>query len=217
MPRTPVPTATTAGTLRLDYVDIDAIEFAERNPKGHDIGALHSSFERFGFVTPPLINEGTGRLVAGHGRIETLRQRRARNMTPPAHVHVQPDGRWLAPVLRGITFASDMEAEAYLLADNQHTLLGGWQDHTVLAEMLQSLAQQDALLGTGFDADDLDELLTRLGNVNPFDDLAGGDTAQVGGHFEVAVSVDTPEARDHVLGLLIAAGYAPVSKVVRAS
>ena len=44
----------------------------------------------------------------------------------------------------------DREAEAYLLADNQTTILGGWNDDE-LKEIIASLGAQDALAGTGLE------------------------------------------------------------------
>ena len=66
-------------------------------------------------------------------------------------------------MIRGIHFASDEAAEAYLLASNQTTIAGGWQDEE-LAKVLADLAgQEGGLLGTGFDQEYLNELLRKIG------------------------------------------------------
>jgi len=143
----------------IENVPLHEIAKWPRNPKDHDIGAITQSFERFGFISPLIVDEGTHRLVAGHGRLDALLQRHSRGEAPPRHVDMRSDGEWLVPVVRGITFPNESEAMAYLVADNQMTMLGGWNDQD-LAEMLTKLP---SLEGVGFDADDLDDLMKRLG------------------------------------------------------
>jgi len=147
---------------RLEYMPLEAIPPAPVNPKAHDLGQLHTSVGRFGFTEPMLLDERTGRLVAGHGRLETLQQMKAQGQAPPDGVVVAPDGTWQAPVIRGWASKSDADASAYLLASNRLVELGAWHD-AALADLLKELAAQDALEGTGFDADDLDELLKGIG------------------------------------------------------
>ena len=53
---------------RLEYVRLDEVEHAPRNPKGHDGAAIARAIEHHGFGEVPLRDERTGRLVAGHGR-----------------------------------------------------------------------------------------------------------------------------------------------------
>jgi hypothetical protein len=108
----------------VEYLPRTTLKRAARNPKGHDLGALDQSFARFGYVEPIAINKQTGRVVAGHGRLDALAKKRAAHEAPPARIRVE-NGEWLVPVLRGVSFASDAEAEAYLLASNQITIAGG--------------------------------------------------------------------------------------------
>jgi len=79
---------------------------------------------------------------------------------------------WLVPVIRGIKFKNRKEAEAYLLADNQTTILGGWNDKA-LAEMLK--AHTVNLEGLGWDEDAVKILLN---SVTPLPDLSTGPTQQ---------------------------------------
>lgn len=148
--------------LHIEYVSIDALKKHPRNPKDHDIGAISRSVGRFGFTSPVIVDERTGYLVAGHGRIDTLAQMKAQGKQPPANV--QKSGNdWLVPVIRGVAFNSDAEVEAYLVADNRLTILGGWNEPE-LAGLLQDLAAQDQALleATGYDADDLDAMINAL-------------------------------------------------------
>ena len=63
------------------------------------------------------------------------------------------DGSWLVPVIRGVSFKSEEEAQAYLLADNRLVELGGWNT-SALIEELEKLAEESTLEGTGFDDSD---------------------------------------------------------------
>src|SRR3990167_10530591 len=120
--------------IRIEYRDLATLLRAPRNPKGHDLGAIQSSLVRFGFVAPIIVDDATGRLVAGHGRVDALQQRKASGQPPPARVKAEGD-RWLVPVVAGVSFGSPVEAESYLVADNQTTMLGAWGD-AKLAELL---------------------------------------------------------------------------------
>jgi DNA modification methylase len=153
------------GPLRIEYMPIAKLLRAPRNPKTHDIGLIRQSFSRFGYVESIVVDEGTGRLVAGHGRLETLQRKKAAGEPAPERV-VEKQGEWFVPVLRGVKFASDADAEAYLLASNQTTIAGGWNDGE-LAEVLATLAKSnDGLQGTGFDQEDVDALLQRISGGN---------------------------------------------------
>lgn len=143
----------------VDYVPLDNITPALRNPKRHDLDRICASIRRFGFVTPGVRDERTGRIVAGHGRQEALTRLRAEGDPPPAGIRVDGD-RWLVPVIAGWSSADDAEAEAYLVIDNSHPALGGWDDDE-LAELLGQLQHTDADLFalTGFTDDDLAAML----------------------------------------------------------
>lgn len=144
---------------RIEYVPLSEIQRWPRNPKTHDEAGLDESLERFGFVNPLLLDEGTGRLVAGHGRLEALLRRKAAGKAPPARVATR-GAEWLAPVLRGMSFRDEREAEAYLLADNRLTELGGW-DMVALADMLRPASVEGVLsvAGTGFSDAEASRLL----------------------------------------------------------
>ncbi len=148
--------------VRVEYVPLKEILRAPRNPKDHDLGAIIQSMLRFGFVTPGVMNETTGSIVVGHGRADALAQLQESGADPPARIEVAEDGDWMVPLVRGVSFKSDEEAEAYLVADNRLTDLGGWHDEGLL-EVLMALGQHDASLleVTGFDDGDIQEIAGR--------------------------------------------------------
>lgn len=146
-----------AEKVRVVLTPLSKITEADRNVKDHDIGAIHESMNRFGFTSPLLMNEATQKLVAGHGRVEALRQKKQFGEDPPKNIEVN-ENDWLVPIIRGVYFDNEEEAQAYLLADNRLTELGGWNT-TALVEELQKLAESSSLEGTGFDDADLDALM----------------------------------------------------------
>lgn len=145
-----------ADRIWVDYLPLSEIRRLAENPKDHDIGELHGSMDRFGYTAPMTIDERSGNLVAGYGRLETLEQKKAGGESPPNRI-VMEDGEWKAPVIRGISFNSDAELRAYVIADNRLTELGGWKQDVLVSELAR-LYENDTLDGTGFDAEDLDRL-----------------------------------------------------------
>jgi len=131
MPRTKKPIE-----MRIEYMAISALPAAPRNPKSHDLNVIKQSIRKFGFNDPVAINEYTGNLIEGHGRIEALGEMVKANEPLPTRVKLI-DGEWNVPVLRGISFKSDKQAEAYLLAHNQATMRAGWDED--LGDMLREL------------------------------------------------------------------------------
>lgn len=156
--------ARSEGEPRVEYVPLAELDQASwpGNPKAHDIDTIVASIERFGFVSPMLMDEKSQRIVAGHGRVEALCYMREQGSEPPRGVRVYADA-WFVPVLRGVDFESEQEAEAYLLADNRLQELGGW-DNKRLVEMLGHVENWD---GTGYTEDDLTSLLMSLNTAPP--------------------------------------------------
>ena len=172
---------------RIEYRPLSKIQAAKRNPKKHDVDGIVASLRRYGFVAPLIEDAGTGRIVAGHGRDEALRQMKADGESPPDRISVAKDGDWLVPVVAGVAFASEQVAEEYLIADNQWTILGGWKEED-LAPMLADLAKNavapaDMLLATGFSQEKMDRMLSALQPVA----AAGDDTAKIKRSFSIII------------------------------
>jgi len=148
---------------RIEYINIKEVRSADVNPKQHDIGVLHQSMDRFGFIMPIIRNEATGKLVGGHGRIETLRQKYMLDKkNPPKGIRVDEEGEWFVPMVCGISFESDIEADAYLIADNRLVELGGWEPPE-LKDLIEKIAVESGTLdGIGFDDEDLQQLFEDL-------------------------------------------------------
>ena len=139
---------------------LDGIPPAFRNPKEHDQPSLIASIGTHGFADAAIVDERTGRLVAGHGRTKALVTMRNHGDPIPDGVMVDEDGMWLVPLQRGWASRDDTHAEAFIIAHNRLVEAGGWID-TMLTEMLHDIHADDAALfdSLGYTADELDKLL----------------------------------------------------------
>lgn len=147
----------------LDYMPLGELVADPANPKRHDVSGLRSSYARHGYIEPVVIDERTGRLISGHGRVESLSAAHAAGEAPPDGVRVDGD-MWLVPVNRGWSSSDDAEARAALVALNRYVEIGGWDEHA-LADILSGLRDADpagGLVGTGTDEEYLVGLLRTL-------------------------------------------------------
>lgn len=170
------PASPPVDLARLEHVPLGQLRGWERNPKQHDLSTIRRSFERFGFVLPLVEDSRTGRLVAGHGRLELLLLMRDAGEQPPRRIIVDESGDWLVPVLRGVSFDDEREAEAYIIADNKTSENGGWND-VILRDILGDL-DLDTALATGFSDDELARLLEPPAVASP---SGGNDPWKAGG------------------------------------
>jgi hypothetical protein len=148
----------------MDVADLEGRK-DPRNVKGHDVDSLQEAMAEFGFTDPIELDERTGLLAAGHGRVDVLAEALARGFAPPEGVVEErlPDGgrRWLAPVIRGWESRDDTDAERYMAVANRLTEAGGW-DAPALADMLNRQLAEGHGLPPGFDQPYLDGLLADL-------------------------------------------------------
>ncbi len=153
--------------MKIEYMTLEELEGWPRNPKRHDIKTISGSMQEFGYVDPIIIDEKTKKIVAGHGRLDSLKVLRGQGKEPPERIKAK-DGQWSVPVLRGISFKSEKDAERFLIADNRSAELGGW-DSQLLAEVLSDYVEEDeALLNSmGFEAKDYDKLIAELDKESP--------------------------------------------------
>ena len=130
-------------SVGVEYTALSDLRRWDRNPKLHDLAAIAASIRRHGFVECIVVDERTGKMVAGHGRDETLEMMKRAGEPAPKRIKVREDGEWLVPVLTGIAFEDESTAEAYIIGSNRLVELGGWDE-----EALQAIITTE-----GFDAD----------------------------------------------------------------
>lgn len=116
---------------------------ARRNPKLHALDDIIESITTYGFKEVVLVNEATGRIVHGHGRLEALQAIHAAGEQPPDDIEIM-NGEWMVPTVSG-KFDSEEAAESYGLTVNKLVEKGGW-DVNLLDAMVRELVP------VGFDA-----------------------------------------------------------------
>ena len=152
-------------SFEIRYEDLDDIVSADNNPKDHDLGVLYQSMQRFGFTNPIIMNESTGKLLAGHGRLQTLQMMKDNGEDAPKRIDVVKDieddriETWYVPVLYGVSIENVSEAQAYLIADNRLTELGGWKPMDLMDSLTEIIEETGNLDGTGYDLDDVETIL----------------------------------------------------------
>lgn len=180
MTKTPATAATTspASARQVEYLPLSSLVPDERNPKAHDQSVIESSVGRFGFIEPIVRDGRTGKLISGHGRTASLQAMHAAGQDAPEGITATTteDGGtdWLVPVVTGWSSRTDTEARGALIALNRAGEVGGWVDDALLdalADLTQD-GEEDALVGIGFDAKELDDLRNRLDSPPDLDDLA---------------------------------------------
>lgn len=130
--------------LQVEYLDIDKLRPSPDNARTHSpqqIRQIERSVTEFGF-TNPLLVDGAGLILAGHGRVEAAKRL----------------GFSRVPVIR-ISHLSIAQKRAYIIADNKLAEKAGW-DRDILAIELQGLIDVgfDAEL-TGFDVPEIEMIL----------------------------------------------------------
>lgn len=149
---------TTKAARSLQYVPVDEIPDAPTNAKDHARTLIDSSITRFRFIEPLVIDERTGRLIAGHGRRDSLQRMQRAGLTPPEGIQVRKDGTWMAPVSRGWASVDDDDAEAAGIALNRVGEAGGWLDDQLHDSLTRLAALPDGLAALGFTKADLTRL-----------------------------------------------------------
>ena len=114
-----------------------------KNPRQGDVGAIHQSIEQNGWYGAVVVQKSTGYVLAGNHRLQAAIAQGADKL--PAMV-VDVDNE---------------TATKILLADNRTNDLAAY-DVEGLAGLLEGLTDFD---GTGYDGDDLDDLLASLQEV----------------------------------------------------
>lgn len=146
----------------IKYTPLSELRRWPRNPKLHDLDQIEASIVRHGFIDPIVLDARSGMMVAGHGRDETLERMKRAGKPPPKRILVAPDGEWLVPVLTGVEFESETDAEAYIIGSNRLVEMGGWDE-----QLLQDIVATEGFdaLGTGLQLDmpDLGVLLDQSG------------------------------------------------------
>jgi len=167
----------------IQYLPLSEISYADKNPKDHDIGAIYESIKRHGFVNYPLMNKATMKLLAGHGRCDTLKVIKRDGEFVPKGIQVRDDGEWLIPVLVSADIENEGEALAYLLGDNRLTEIGGYHTMDLIDTLQDVLKETGDLDGTGYELEDIEDILADISRdsfeVKDYGEGSAGDESTV--------------------------------------
>lgn len=125
-------------------VPIDSVTTHPRNPRIGDVDAIAQSMLSHGQYVPILVQRSTGHVLVGNHRLLALHQLGAKEV-------------WASQI-----DVDDDRAHRIMLADNRTSDLGDY-DYAELVDLLRDLDEGAAeIVGTGYSADDLAELITML-------------------------------------------------------
>lgn len=132
-----------AAALEPYLVPIEDLVPSEENARRGDVMALVGSLRRFGQVRA-ISSTPEGKIVAGHHlRLAALE-------LGWTHIASVPN-----------EFANDDERLAYLIADNQLSSLGGYDEQAQMT-ILDDLEQRGLLGGTGYDSDAIEDMRSAM-------------------------------------------------------
>jgi DNA modification methylase len=162
--RTTKKLATLKSDLAIGYKSIACLKPDPKNPRAHSkkqIQQIARSIETFGFNVPILVDSSM-QVVAGHGRLA-------------AAMLLKLDR---VPTIR-LEHLSDAQMRAFMIADNQLTLVSEWDDR-LLAQQLKTLAEVELdfnLEVTGFEMAEIDTMIEGFspaseGETDPADAVA---------------------------------------------
>lgn len=121
----------------------DLIPYA-RNSRTHSdeqVAQIAASIKEFGF-TNPVLTDGEGGIIAGHGRVMAARKLKLKEVPCIVLGHL-----------------TEAQRRAYIIADNKLALNAGW-DEELLALELSDLREMDFDLNlTGFNGDAIEQAL----------------------------------------------------------
>lgn len=161
--------------MQIERVPIADLHNDPANARKHgerNLDAIGDSLRSFGQVEPLVVQRGTGRVIGGNGRLAVMRKE---GITVADVVYVDVD---------------DHTATRLGIALNRTAELAEWDKET-LASLLDGMGDAD-LLTTGFDGDELKDLLADLTPLEVVEDEAPaplpdpvsktGDLWEMGGH-----------------------------------
>ena len=132
---------------KIEQASIDALIPYARNSRTHSetqVAQIAASIREFGFTNPVLI-DGDGGIIAGHGRVLAARML----------------GMQTVPAVR-IDYMSEAQKRAYVIADNKLALNAGWDEELLALELGDLQESGFDLELTGFDEAEIDVLLAGM-------------------------------------------------------
>ena len=131
-------------TTEMKLVPIDRLVPYINNARTHSpeqINKLRSSLREFGFINPVIIDRDYG-VIAGHGRILAAKE----------------EGITEVPCVFA-DYLTEAQKKAYIIADNRMAMDAGWDEDLLRVEIEALQAEAFDVSLTGFDQNEIDDLL----------------------------------------------------------
>ena len=161
-------------TLTPLTIPIDDVQPYDGNPREGDVGAIAVSLQANGQYRPIVINQRDGRILAGN---HTWKAAKSLGWQQIAATYVDVDNE---------------TARRIVLVDNRSNDVASYDEYA-LVELLQAVVADvgvQGLVGTGFDGDDLDDLLGQLNYSADIDDVLADVGELDGNEANVTVRLD---------------------------
>ena len=133
--------------MQIEHLALDALIPYARNARTHSdeqTAQIAGSIREFGFTNPVLI-DGEGGIIAGHGRVMAARKLGLDNV----------------PCIR-LAHLTEAQKRAYVIADNRLALNAGWDDAMLALEMRDLMDEGYDVGLTGFDLGEIDKILAQV-------------------------------------------------------
>ena len=134
--------------LNVEYRKVEALIPYARNPRTHteaQVAKIAASIVEYGWTNPVLVDGDNG-IIAGHGRLAAARKLGVDEVPVIELAHLSP-----------------AQKRAYVIADNRLALDAGWDEEMLALEMADLTDAGYDLALTGFDPDELAELMAGQG------------------------------------------------------
>lgn len=173
-----------------DYktVSVDKLIPYVRNSRTHSaeqVAQIAASIKEFGFTNPILI-DGEGGIIAGHGRVMAARKLNIGEVPCITLDHL-----------------TDAQKRAYIIADNKLALNAGWDDEMLRIEFAELEELGFDLELTGFSLDEIDELQLDDGD-NEDKEIKEEDYVEA---FEVVIECSDEGSQQKIYDRLVSEGY----------
>lgn len=145
--------------MQIESVPIESLIPYARNARTHSeeqVAQIAGSIREFGFTNPVLI-DGDGGIIAGHGRVMAARKL----------------GLSDVPCIR-LAHLTEMQRRAYIIADNKLALNAGWDEEMLSVEFADLIAMGADMDLTGFEQEEIDETMSDLDDYFDGQDKANG-------------------------------------------
>ena len=174
-------------------IPLDSIQPHPENPNQGDVGAITQSLKHHGQYRAIVVSEATGNIVAGN------------------HTYLAAKANGETKILAHLIPNLSLEDEKRIMvADNQYARLAT-SDDALLVDLLTELAKsQDGLIATGYDGDDLDDLLRQINSYGDFPTDPNGEWVGMPGFdqpdrqaaFSVTIHFPTHDDADEFFSLI---------------